>query len=148
MKLVHKIETWGNSHHPIALDPFRIALGLFLAFKGASFMNDNYALHSLIVNQTTINLSDAVLMNMVYLVAFVHLVGGIMIALGVMTRLAAVVQLPIMLGAVIIERSVNLPTNTELWLSITVLCTLIVFAIVGSGKISIERVLENQNSLA
>jgi len=82
MNLVHKIETWGNAHHPVVIDPIRIALGAFLLFKGISFMNNTYTIHSILVNQNSIGLSDSTLMFFVYLVAFVHLTGGIMIAFG------------------------------------------------------------------
>jgi putative oxidoreductase len=146
MNLVHKIETWGNTHHPVVLDPIRIALGLFLLFKGATFMNNTASLQSLIANQNTIALPNGVLMAVVYCVAFAHLVGGIMIALGVLTRFASLVQIPIMIGAVIVANAVDLPVNTDLWLSITVLAMLVVFSIIGSGKVSIERILENQDN--
>jgi len=146
MNLVHKIETWGNTHHPVVLDPVRIALGMFLLFKGATFMNNTASLHSIIANQDAIAVPNDLLMTIVYLVAFVHLVGGIMIALGVLTRFASLIQIPIMVGAVILANSVDLPVNTDLWLSIVVLVLLVVFTILGSGKLSIERILENQNS--
>jgi putative oxidoreductase len=143
MNLVHKIETWGNTHHPVVLDPIRIALGLFLVFKGVSFMNNTYTLHSLISNQNTLTLSESVLMCLIYLVIFVNLFGGIMIALGILTRMASLANIPVMVGAVIMTNAANSPINTDLWLAVVVLAMLVVFSIVGSGKLSIEKVMEN-----
>jgi putative oxidoreductase len=147
MNLVHKIETWGNKHHPVVLDPIRIALGVFLLFKGISFMNNTYTIHSILVNQNSMGLSDSTLMFFVYMVAFFHLVGGIMITLGVLTRIAALVQIPIMIAAVIMSNSVQLPVNTETSIAIVVLILLAVFSVIGSGKLSIEKVMENQNTI-
>lgn len=145
MNLVHKIETWGDTHHPVVLDPVRIVLGMFLLFKGATFMNNTASLHSIIANQNLIALSNGALMGMVYFVAFAHLVGGIMIAFGVLTRIASLVQIPIVFGAVLIADAIELPGNTDLWISVIVLAMLVLFSVIGSGKISIERILENQN---
>lgn len=146
MNLVHKIETWGNTHHPIILDPLRIALGIFLVLKGADFMNHTAEVYSLVASKNAAALPDGVLMTVVYFVAFVHLSGGLLIALGVATRLASLVQIPIVFGGVLLANSVTLPVNNDAWLSIVILVMLILFSIVGSGKLSIDRVLDNQNS--
>src|SRR4051812_32522111 len=37
MNMATKIEGWGNSHRPGWLDIFRIALGIFITYKGAMF---------------------------------------------------------------------------------------------------------------
>ncbi|EHQ29211.1 DoxX family protein [Mucilaginibacter paludis] len=144
MNLVHKIETWGDTHHPVVLDPFRIVLGMFLLFKGATFMNNTASLHSIIADQNVINLSNGALMGVVYFIAFAHMVGGMMITFGVLTRIASLIQIPIIIGAIMMSNAIELPGNTDLWLSIVVLAMLIVFSIVGSGKLSIQRILENQ----
>ena len=42
MNVINQIEDWGNSHRPGWLDIFRIALGIFITYKGAIFaMNLN-----------------------------------------------------------------------------------------------------------
>lgn len=147
MSTVHKIENWGNTHHPVVLDPIRIALGIFLVFKGASFITNTYTLHSIIANQNVIALPESLLMFLVYLVVFAHLTGGTMIALGVATRVASLIQIPIMLGAVLLSNSVQLPGTSSLWVSIPVLVFMVVFSIIGSGKLSIEKILENQRTI-
>ena len=46
MNLIHKIEKWGDSHHPKFLDIIRIALGVFLFLKGLGFMDNTANLKS------------------------------------------------------------------------------------------------------
>jgi len=50
MNLVHRIENWGDTHHPKFIDIVRIALGGFLLFKGIAFMNNIEYLKGLIEN--------------------------------------------------------------------------------------------------
>ena len=38
MSVVTDVEKWGNSHRPGFLDVFRIALGVFLTYKGLQFI--------------------------------------------------------------------------------------------------------------
>src|ERR1700750_2856144 len=100
MNLIHKIERWGDSHHPRFLDIIRIVLGIFLLLKGLGFMDNTSSLKAIIENQTDISIAPGVLMALVYYVTFVHLVGGTLIALGILTRFSAIVQIPVVFGAV------------------------------------------------
>src|ERR1700744_4560955 len=100
MNVVHKIETWGDSHHPKFLDVIRIALGVFLLLKGLAFMENTAYLENLIENQTVVHISSGILLTIVYYVTFVHLVGGTLIAMGILTRLSCILQIPIVLAAV------------------------------------------------
>ena len=40
MNVITKIEGWGNSHRPGFLDFFRIALGIYITYKGAVFASN------------------------------------------------------------------------------------------------------------
>src|ERR1700748_3016093 len=118
MNLVHKIEHWGDAHHPAVWDVLRIALGIFLFLKGIAFMENTADLKALIESQDTIDFSSSMLMVLVYYVTFAHMVGGIMITLGILTRLSCIIQLPIVLGAVFLINVLVAPINTQLWYSI------------------------------
>jgi len=72
--MVHKIERWGDNHHPIALDIIRMALGIFLLLKGLAFMENSAYLEEMIQNQKVVSLSPGILMAVVYYVTFTHLV--------------------------------------------------------------------------
>jgi uncharacterized membrane protein YphA (DoxX/SURF4 family) len=141
MNLVHKIENWGDTHHPKILDLVRIALGVFLLLKGIAFMENTAYLKNIIDSQDVIDLSPIVLIILVYYVTFAHMVGGILIALGILTRLASIIQIPIVLGAVFLTSIFQEPINTMAWPSITALILLVLFTILGSGPISLDKYL-------
>jgi putative oxidoreductase len=141
MNLVHKIENWGDTHHPKILDLVRIALGVFLLLKGIVFMENTAYLKNIIDSQNVIDLSPIVLIILVYYVTFAHMVGGILIALGILTRLASIIQIPIVLGAVFLTSIFQEPINTMAWPSITALILLVLFTILGSGPISLDKYL-------
>ncbi len=57
MNVIHRIEKWGDSHHPRFLDVIRIALGAFLLLKGLGFMDNTANLQSLIESRTDITVA-------------------------------------------------------------------------------------------
>ncbi len=142
MNLVHKIESWGDSHHPKFLDIIRIALGAFLLLKGIAFMENTEYLKELIQNQSVINVSNGLLLALVYYVTFAHMVGGILIILGILTRFASIIQIPIVLGAVFLTGIFKEPINAEAWPSIVALVLLVMFTIIGSGPLSLDKYLK------
>jgi uncharacterized membrane protein YphA (DoxX/SURF4 family) len=143
MNLIHRIEKWGDSHHPKFLDIIRVALGIFLFLKGLGFMENSASLKVMIENQPDISLSSAWLMAAVYYVTFVHFAGGVLIMLGIFTRLSAIIQLPVVFCAVIFINYLQSPFNTDLISSVAAFVLLVVFAVIGSGKWSVESYLES-----
>lgn len=144
MNLVQKIERWGEHHHPRWLDILRIMLGVTLFAKGVSFVNDNTTVAELI-RQTHFQLS---IWSAVHYIVFAHLVGGLFIIFGLQTRLAVILQMPILIAAVFfvnITRGFSF-LNSELWISIGVLLLLVVFLIVGSGKYSLDHMMNRPGS--
>jgi len=146
MNLIHKIEKWGDSHHPRFLDIIRIALGAFLFLKGLGFMDNTANLRAIIENRSDIPVSPDLLMALVYYVTFVHLVGGVLIAMGILTRFSSIMQIPVVFGAVFFINMFQSPFNTDLISSVIALIFLVVFAVVGSGKLSLENYLASCNS--
>ncbi|MDB5152940.1 MAG: DoxX family protein [Mucilaginibacter sp.] len=145
MNLIHKIEKWGDSHHPKFLDIIRIVLGIFLLLKGLGFMENTANLKYIIENQPDITIPSGVLVALVYYVTFVHMVGGALIALGILTRFSAIIQIPVVFGAVFFINILQSPFNTDLLSSVLALIFLVVFAVIGSGKLSLENYLESCN---
>jgi len=142
MNLVHKIERWGDTHHPMFLDLIRIALGVFLLLKGLAFMENSAYLKDMIENQNVVAISSGLLMTIVYYVTFAHLVGGALIGMGILTRFACVIQIPIVLAAVFLTDIFQSPINTLAWPSIVALVLLVLFTLIGSGPLSLDRYLE------
>jgi uncharacterized membrane protein YphA (DoxX/SURF4 family) len=143
MNVIHRIEKWGDRHHPKFLDIIRVFLGIFLFLKGLGFMENSTYLQSLIEGQSAITFSSGWLTALVYYVIFVHFVGGILIAMGVLTRFSAILQIPVVLCAVFFIDFLRSPFNTDMISSLAALVLLIVFAVIGSGKWSLERYLES-----
>ena len=138
MSVITDVEKWGNSHRPGFLDVFRIALGVFLTYKGIYFITH---MHELEMTAAGVNTYFAGA-TLAHYVVFAHILGGPMIAFGLFTRIVSCIQLPILIGAVFMVNSpkgfLSVGQHMELWLSIVVLCGLLVFMIFGAGRYSID----------
>lgn len=137
MNPFHRIEHWGDTHHPAWTDALRIVLGIILVLKGVSFISDTAYLAQLMGGLRF----DLYSVMVVHYVAFAHLLGGLLIALGCLTRLMCILQLPILVGAVFFVniRQGFSPLNAELWLSLIVLFLLLLFLVIGSGRFSMDE---------
>lgn len=145
MNVIHRIEKWGDSHHPRFLDIIRIFLGIFLLLKGLGFMDNTANLKYLIESRSDIIVAPWLLMILVYYVTFVHMVGGTLISLGIMTRFSAIMQIPVVFGAVFFINVLESPFNTDLASSVVALILLVLFAIIGSGRWSVENYIKSCN---
>ena len=72
-----------------------------------------------------------------------HVIGGLLIIFGLLTRWATLVQLPLIIGAVIINFAGEMDT-TNLILSLVALILCIFFTVYGSGKNSVDYYLKMQ----
>lgn len=133
MEAVKSLNKWANAHSYYSLVVVRIALGVFLFIKGFSFMSQSQYLMEIVEPLK----SYGGLMVLVHYVAPAHLVGGVLITFGLITRWAALVQLPILMGAVVINfMGAMHPTN--LILSTVALLLSLFFIIYGSGRYSAD----------
>ena len=138
MSVVHKIETWGDAHHPKILDILRMLLGLLLIMKGYEFLDNIISLRDLLVANKSLSSSPDLITAIIYYVTYIHLVGGALIFLGLFTRLACIFQLPIVLGAIFFINIFTSFVNSELWLSVLALGLLVLFIVLGSGPLSLD----------
>lgn len=138
MNLLHRMEHWGNSHHPKWLDILRMALGLFLCYKGVDFLQNMSALISIMHNKEGFTSLSFILIG--HFIVFAHILGGILIATGFYTRLACLVQIPILAAAIffISSGSNMVRPYSELFLSIITLLLLIYFLIIGNGPWAVK----------
>jgi putative oxidoreductase len=143
MNITQKIKYWGDLHHPKILDIIRILLGLFLIGKGYIFLNNSGYLRYLIIENRAIQQSPEIISALIDYVTYIHLVGGFLIFLGLFTRLWALLNLPIVFGAVFFVNITSPFVNSELWLSILVLALLFLFVVIGSGPLSLDRLLSS-----
>lgn len=138
MNFFKRLEVWGEKHHPKWIDIIRIALGLFLCYKGVDFL---FNMSELIGLMTTKDNFDSFAYTLGgHFVVFAHIFGGIFLALGLHTRFACLIQIPILLGAIIFLGTSKemLRPYSELFLSIIVLLLLCYFLIAGNGPWSFK----------
>lgn len=140
MNLLEKFEYWGDRHHPKWLDIIRIALGIFLCYKGIEFLRNSSDLITLLKNRSPF--SGFILIMLGQVVTFAHIIGGIFLIIGMFTRAACLLQIPILLGAIIFVNisgtEATFSPYSELFLSILVSLLLIYFLIIGNGKLAVK----------
>lgn len=144
MNYAKNLTAWGDRHHPWILDIIRILLGLFLMNKGIVFLKDSGYLRDIILEKEAINQPPAVVSAIVFYVSYIHVLGGGLMALGLFTRLWAILQFPVVVGAVFLVNIIRPFVFAELWLSIIVLSLLVLFIVIGSGPLSLDRLLRRE----
>ena len=135
MNLVQRVEHWGDTHHPQWLDILRIALGVFLCYKGVQFLTNMSDMLALMTTKMSFGSFTSVLMS--NYISFAHILGGILLILGVLTRFACILQIPVMIGAIFfINASPDMYRPfSQMLLAIVVLLLLVLFLIVGNGRL-------------
>jgi uncharacterized membrane protein YphA (DoxX/SURF4 family) len=133
---------WTESHRDLWLDLVRIYLGLGLLARGLLLITNTSTGYFIDLLQRANQpwLLTGVLLHYVMLA---HFVGGILLTIGFFTRLAALFQIPILAGAVfIVHRQDGLfAMGQSLEFSALVLFLLVVLAISGAGRLSLDRVV-------
>lgn len=138
MSVISNVESWGNSHRPGFLDIFRIALGIFITYKGLQFITQMDELQNTTAGITNWFAGAA----LAHYIIFAHILGGPLIIAGLFTRIVCLLQLPVLIGAVIFVNAprghLSLGNHMELWVSLLTLTGLIVFMVFGAGKYSLD----------
>ena len=138
MNLMERIEYWGDHHHPRWMDIVRIALGIFLVYKGIDFLNNMSDLIGLMEDQTEFGSFAYVLAG--HYTVFAHILGGLLLIFGVLTRFACLIQIPVLIGALFFLNSnkAMLRPYSELYITPIILLLLIYFLIAGNGPWSVN----------
>ena len=139
MGIIKKLNKWANRHTSLSLDLLRIVLGAFLFYKGLHFMGETQILIDLV--KPIQNLAGSMIA--IHYVTPAHLIGGLCIIFGLLTRWAILAQLPLIIGAVIINFAGEMNT-TNLILSLVALILCVFFLLYGSGKHSFDYYLKMQ----
>lgn len=139
MGTIKSLNKWANAHTYYPLDLLRVALGVFLFIKGMTFMGNTEQLIELIKPIEKIVGG----MIAIHYIAPAHFVGGVLIAFGLLTRWAALAQLPILIGAVLINFLGEMSSG-NLIVSLVTLLVCIFFVLYGSGKHSVDKYLKMQ----
>tara|TARA_R110002049_G_scaffold1498_1_gene11577 strand:- start:3587 stop:4009 length:423 start_codon:yes stop_codon:yes gene_type:complete len=139
METIKSLNKWANGHTYLPLDLLRIGLGVFLFLTGINFMANNAMLVDLF--EPLQNWIGGMLA--VHYVAPAHFIGGLLIAFGLLTRWAIIAQLPILIGAIVIN-FVGKMNTAYLYLAIATLLICGFFLVYGSGKHSLDYYFKMQ----
>ncbi|WP_373518563.1 DoxX family protein [Pricia sp.] len=139
MATIKSLNKWANAHTYYLIDLLRVALGIFLFVKGVNFMSNLQEMME--VAKPFENIPGG--MGILHYVAPAHFVGGFLIVIGLLTRWAVLAQLPILIGAVLVNFLGEMNT-TNLVLAFVALLVCIFFLFYGSGKHSTDYYLKMQ----
>jgi uncharacterized membrane protein YphA (DoxX/SURF4 family) len=141
MEPIERTKQWIDARRDLAFEAVRVYLGVALIAKGLAFATHRAELAS--VDQLGWAAGFAA-----HYVVPAHVVGGLFLVLGFITRAAAIVNVPILLGAVLFvhAREGLFTTGGSLELDILVLFLLVLFAVVGAGRYSVDHYLEEHAS--
>lgn len=130
----------------LGLDVVRVYLGVGLMVRGALFIGRPEVLLEFLKRTDSWFLPLAVSQ---YVIA-AHLCGGILLALGLGTRLAAALQVPPLIGAVLLVHLGEglLSAGQSLEFAALVLAMLTAFSVFGSGRLSLDHWLARRNAEA
>jgi uncharacterized membrane protein YphA (DoxX/SURF4 family) len=131
-KLITKLNKYGNSFRVFEPNIARVLIGVFILYKGLTFLQHTNILME-VLNPADAGLTEIFI---VHYVQIGHIVGGLFLISGLLTRIAAIIQIPILIGAVIVNA--QLGDVNQLVISIAVLSFLFFFTIIGSGKYSMD----------
>ncbi len=130
---VKSLNKWANAHTNYWFDFMRIALGVFLIYKGSSFITNTAEFDGIIAST---KLYTGGMISFHY-IATAHLMGGIMLVFGLLTRWVIISQLPILIGAILVNFFGMMNLN-NLILAIITFGVCIFFLFYGSGKHSAD----------
>jgi len=136
---VKGLNKWANAHTSFWVDALRVVFGAFLIYKGASFITNSGEFEGFAAS--TNNFSGGMIS--FHYIAIAHIMGGIMIIFGLMTRWAIIAQLPILLGAIVINFLGDMHPYNLMLASVTLLISLF-FLFFGSGKHSADYIFKLQ----
>lgn len=145
MNQLHRLEHWGEAHHPRYMDILRIALGGFLILKGVEFARSSSILPAMLSRQ--VPFSSFLLILLQHYIIFAHIAGGFMIAVGLLTRVACIANIPVLLGALVFVNWGMMGHFSGFLLALAVLFLLVWFLVIGSGPWSLDRAFDGEEKV-
>jgi len=135
---MHSLSVWLDEQGDIWLDVLRIYLGLGLMVRGIIFFTGG---GEVMLKQLAGNDADAWFTSalVAHYVLLAHTAGGALLAAGLITRIAAAVNIPVLLGAVIIHVPDGMfALGQSLEFAAFVLVSLLIILAAGPGRLSVD----------
>lgn len=139
MGTIKSLNKWANAHSYYMLDLLRVAFGVFLFAKGVDIMSNHIQMVEVI--KPFENIPGGMLI--IHYVAPAHFVGGFLIVVGLLTRWAVIAQLPILIGAILVN-FLGVMNISNLILASVALLVCVFFLLFGSGKHSADYYFKMQ----
>ena len=132
-----KADKW----YPYAFDIVRMLAGVVIFAKGVFFIMN---MDTLVKIMEQNHIGFGIHQGLAQYIGLAHLAGGLMLTMGLITRLAAAVQIPILLGAVLLVhlREGFFSTGADLEFVVMLLIIHVILAVVGGGPLSGDAKLE------
>ena len=139
-----KNRTGAKQSNKLILLVFRIILGIILFAKGISFLRDKALLENLISNSITEEKFSIVGL----LIPYIHIAGGFFIIIGLYIRVSILIQLPIIIGVIILLlESGGKPYQGEILFATLILIMLLVQLVYGDGLYSWRNLLNKEKNI-
>lgn len=139
MGFYERITRWTDAHHPAWLDLLRVLLGIALFVKGLSFILDRELVAGILARYNW-EFIPVLILHYVLIFQMAH---SILIMVGLITRFAVLMQIPIILGALLVIGSEEFtPYSSDIWLLAILIFLLVVFFIYGPGRYSVDAYLK------
>ena len=136
----HQTSQWLDERRDIWLDLLRIYLGIGLFIRGMLLFGGESGVMLRQLGGDTGDGGWFTTVIVAHYVATAHAAGGVMLAFGLLTRIAALVQVPILVGAVVLHSSDGLfALGQSLEFAAFVLVTLLVIIVAGPGRLSVDH---------
>jgi putative oxidoreductase len=125
------------------IDIMRMILGVILIIMGIRFGANPHDVFYVIGGST-----GFLSLFIVHYIVMCHVVGGILLVLGLITRVAAIVQLPVLVGALILTSANGYGSiYTSFWFTLVVLIMLLAVSYYGSGRYSLDAAMKERKQL-
>lgn len=122
------------------LDFLRIIAGGVLIFVGLHF-----GAHPNDITGMLGSTSGFLSLFAVHYIMMCHLAGGLMLMLGIASRIAAIVQLPILLGALVLTSRGGFGTiYTNFWFTLILFIVMLLVSYYGSGRYSLDEAMRDR----
>lgn len=133
---------WLQENRALFIDFVRIYLGFVLIVKGLYFIQDITKLTQMI----GMSESSYTTLALAHYIVFAHIVGGLFLAIGLLTRVVVLFQIPILAGAVVLVHLKEglFAANSSLEYALLVLMLLVAFGLYGSGRFSVDQLLDRE----
>ncbi len=132
-----KLNKWANAHTNIGIDVLRFLFGAFLFYKGMSLFGNSEESFKILKSMPGLGGN----LFLIHYIAMAHICGAVFICMGLLTRLSAAVQLPILIGAVVVNFIGEFHAVNLLQASACLLACLF-FVFYGSGRHSVDHSLK------